>query len=116
MDPFENVPTTIQFEGASATLSEDGRAAVELVADLLTTRPELTVTLIGHTDNTTTPDNRARLSLARAQAVADALTARGVDAARIVVKGASDSRPVASNADAAGRALNRRVEIRIVKG
>ena len=50
----------------------------------------------------------------RAQAVANYLIARGVNRERIIVTGAGESRPVASNDTEAGRAENRRVEITLV--
>lgn len=75
----------------------------------------------GHTDNVPVVFNeRFRsnwdLSAARSAAVADALSGGGgISAARMSVSGHADTRPLASNADAAGRARNRRIEV-IVDG
>jgi outer membrane protein OmpA-like peptidoglycan-associated protein len=55
------------------------------------------------------------LSLARADAVRNALVERGVDAARITTAGFGADAPVAENDTATGRARNRRVEV-IVEG
>ncbi len=51
------------------------------------------------------------LSERRAQAVAKALEAQGIDASRISAKGLGESSPIASNATAEGREKNRRVEL-----
>ncbi|MBM3561006.1 MAG: hypothetical protein FJX53_14245, partial [Alphaproteobacteria bacterium] len=75
----------------------------------------------GHTDNVPVVFNeRFRsnwdLSAARSAAVADALSGGGgISAARMSVSGHADTRPLAPNADAAGRARNRRIEV-IVDG
>lgn len=68
----------------------------------------------GHTDNQGDPSANEALSLRRAQVVADALVAGGVDPARLQVQGLGDAQPVADNASADGQARNRRVEV-IVK-
>ena len=65
----------------------------------------------GHTDNEGSLGYNSKLSQARAEAVAQALIARGVPAERITIKGVAWLRPIASNDTAQGRALNRRVEI-----
>jgi len=73
------------------------------------------VQITGHSDDQPIrtpefPDNR-HLSRQRAQAVADALQAGGVESARLKVTGLGDAEPVADNRTAAGRARNRRVEL-----
>jgi outer membrane protein OmpA-like peptidoglycan-associated protein len=67
--------------------------------------------LDGHTDNVGTADYNQQLSLRRAQAVADVVTAAGIPAANVAVRGLGATRPVADNGTAAGRAENRRVAI-----
>jgi outer membrane protein OmpA-like peptidoglycan-associated protein len=85
-------------------------AALDRAAVLLkrSTRP---IMVEGHTDNVGPLDYNQMLSTARANAVADALVARGVPAARIKTRGIAFAEPIASNATPEGRALNRRVEI-----
>ncbi len=53
------------------------------------------------------------LSQQRAQSVATYLTSQGVDQAHLSVRGAGAAQPIASNADANGRAQNRRVEVNL---
>jgi outer membrane protein OmpA-like peptidoglycan-associated protein len=65
--------------------------------------------IVGHTDNIGGADYNVRLSLRRAQSVADYLIARGARAADIHTAGKGFSEPIADNATDAGRAENRRV-------
>ncbi|SAL71853.1 ompA family protein [Caballeronia peredens] len=69
------------------------------------------VLIEGHTDNEGSLGYNRRLSEARAEAVAQALIARGVPAGRITTKGMAWLRPIADNGTEPGRAQNRRVEI-----
>ena len=97
-----------EFDAASmrpASVAILNRAAVLLKRS---TRP---IMIEGHTDNVGPLDYNTTLSQARANAVGDALVARGVPAARIKTKGMAYLEPVASNDTPEGRALNRRVEI-----
>ena len=73
------------------------------------------VDVIGHSDNQPIktrefPDNKV-LSDKRAQAVANVLQQKGVEAARLKTVGVGDTQPLAENVSVAGRARNRRVEI-----
>jgi len=83
------------------------------MAAVLAAHPGLRVVVEGNTDNFGSEAREEELSYARAIAVRDALTRNGVGANAIYAKGLGSSRPVASNATAAGRIQNRRVEITI---
>jgi outer membrane protein OmpA-like peptidoglycan-associated protein len=65
----------------------------------------------GHTDATNTDAYNIDLSARRAGSVVAALVKLGVEPARLQSKGFGRAKPVADNATAQGRALNRRVEI-----
>lgn len=73
------------------------------------------ITIVGHTDSTGSDAINRQLSLQRAIAARDYLVAAGVDGAIISISGVAADHPVASNATAAGRAANRRVEIRVIR-
>ncbi|NQD79659.1 OmpA family protein, partial [Pseudomonas sp. CrR14] len=71
------------------------------------------VNIVGHTDSTGSAQLNQSLSAQRAQSVASYLSANGVAASRISASGVGPSQPIASNANEAGRAQNRRVEINL---
>ncbi len=117
--PPVQIPDTIppvHFDGGVASISTADRKRIAALAALLKQVPEARVVLVGHTDNGRTAEFRAKLSLERAQTIAHVLSQDGVAANRISIKGAGKSKPIATNSTEQGRALNRRVEIRIVKG
>ena len=72
--------------------------------------------LIGHADSQGDAVANRRLSLRRAQVVADLLVAAGVPRSSIEVEARGDTQPVSSNASAAGRTENRRVDVRVLPG
>ncbi|MEM6422402.1 MAG: OmpA family protein, partial [Pseudomonadota bacterium] len=82
------------------------------MAAFLTANPDLSVVIVGHTDNQGSMEYNLGLSARRAEAVRNALISQhGIDAGRMSHAGAGFLAPVAANTTEAGRALNRRVEI-----
>ena len=79
---------------------------------LLQDHPELNVAIEGHTDADGSDAYNLDLSDRRAKSVVAWLVAKGIDAGRLQGEGKGEAAPVASNATADGKALNRRVEIR----
>jgi chemotaxis protein MotB len=112
------LPEAGSFPSGRADLEPGFRSMLERIAGTLESWAGR-ITIEGHTDNLPVGSNeRFRsnwdLSAARAGAVADFLLARGrIDSSRISVSGYADTRPIQSNASAAGRARNRRIEISI---
>ena len=101
----------VAFDHRSTAIRPDFLPTIERVAEVLARNGGSEVQVIGHTDATGSESYNQELSLARADAVRDALAVYGVDPARIRVVGRGESEPRASNASEAGRAANRRVEI-----
>jgi outer membrane protein OmpA-like peptidoglycan-associated protein len=77
--------------------------------------PERTFLVVGHTADIGLPDAQQELSVRRAGTVVDELTARGIDADRLLFEGRGGTEPVASNDTETGRAQNRRVEILVLE-
>jgi OOP family OmpA-OmpF porin len=99
------------FDTGGARLSEGSAPALEMLARLLSRDPALSVAIVGHSDNAGGLEPNITLSRRRAEAVRDALIARGVPAGQMESHGVGWLAPVAANDTAAGRALNRRVEL-----
>jgi len=99
------------FAFDKATLTPAGRELVAAAAGILKQNPSTRVSVDGHTDSIGSDAYNQRLSERRARAVADALVADGIARSRLHVQGFGESKPVADNATAEGRAKNRRVEI-----
>ena len=106
-----NVPADAGFAVGSAALSTRLQPVLAQLADGLRANPSETVQVIGYTDSTGGDAINVPLSRSRARSVRDDLIARGVAAQRITTAGMGAADPIASNATAQGRALNRRVEI-----
>ena len=102
----------IYFDTDKATLKSESEATLNQVLGLLKSKPELRLEIGGHTDSQAGDAYNLDLSKRRAQSVVKWLTDKGIAATRLVAQGFGESRPVADNESAAGRALNRRVEIR----
>jgi OmpA-OmpF porin, OOP family len=104
----------IQFETDRDVIRPDSLPVLEEVDRVLTEHPEIAkVRVEGHTDSKGSPAHNTELSDRRAKAVRKWLIAKGIAPDRLEAKGYGPARPVASNATAAGRAANRRVEFRI---
>lgn len=103
----------VLFSTGSYTLSAAAEAALSRVAYNLQQFPNTDVTVVGYTDNTGSEQLNQTLSLGRAQSVVNYLESHGIAASRLKAVGEGWNNPIASNATAAGRAQNRRVEIYI---
>lgn len=106
-----NIPDDVSFDVGSANLKPQMRTVLDPLASSLQGDPTTTLTVIGFTDSTGTAAINNPLSIDRAQSVRGYLVEHGVSSNRIDAVGRGDSQPVATNATAAGRAQNRRVEI-----
>ena len=101
------------FKTNSYQLSSDYRDFLdEIVARLLNNSNQV-IEIIGHSDSIGSIEDNLVLSKNRAQAVANYLIENGIKKSRISVDGKGELNPISTNDTAEGRALNRRVEMRI---
>lgn len=102
----------ILFDFDKADIKPESQPQLQQIADLLKRNAGLRLDVVGHTDNQGTAGYNLKLSDMRAFSVVAELSLRyGIDRARLNPLGKGLVEPVASNADDAGRALNRRVEL-----
>lgn len=114
---FKGKERTVTLRGVNFApwkdeLTAGSLAVLDDVARQLVEAPTVRVEIAGHTDSRGAFTRNLRLSLDRAQAVRAYLIMRGVDADRLEARGYGVAKPVTENATAAGRAMNRRVELR----
>jgi outer membrane protein OmpA-like peptidoglycan-associated protein len=109
------LPGSVLFTSGRYELTGEAQRKLGMVAETLVPQASTHDILVeGHTDSQGTPTSNQVLSESRARAVMDFLVSRGVPPQAITSVGIGQSRPIADNASADGRANNRRVEI-IVK-
>ena len=99
------------FDTNRAQLKSGGMRNVQKLADFFKQYPQRKVMIEGFTDSTGSDTRNQELSDQRAYSVRTALLGMGIGADRITSRGYGESYPVAGNDTAAGRQLNRRVEI-----
>ena len=109
-----SMPAGITFPINSYQIQPQFYTTLNEVAQTLSAYPQTLIDVYGHTDPTGGDAINIPLSQNRAEAVASYLAQRGVARARIETQGFGSSRPIADNSTEAGRAQNRRVEIRVV--
>ncbi len=107
------MPGNITFATDSAEISPQFYSTLNAVALVLKEFPETLIEVTGHTDSTGSETYNLQLSQQRANSVAQYLIAQGIAPNRILAKGMGESMPIAPNDTPEGRAMNRRVEIRI---
>ena len=109
---FEKIANKNLFEFDSDKLSSDSHAGLDVVVAFLKETPNVTVKIEGHTDSIGSQAYNQNLSERRANSVAKYLTSHGIEKERVTTEGFGFSRPIASNKTAAGRAQNRRTEMK----
>jgi len=111
-----NVQTrAVYFDSGKSTLKKDGTPArLDAIKEILKNYPNSKFSVEGHTDSDGSNEYNQQLSEDRANAVKNALVDKGVNADNLTTVGFGETKPVATNKTAAGKAKNRRTEVKSV--
>ncbi|HEY0235153.1 MAG TPA: OmpA family protein [Afipia sp.] len=109
-----NLPDGITFDFGKSALKPQFYSALNGVASTLKEYNQTMIEVVGHTDSVGSDAVNQRLSEQRASSVAQYLAGQGVQRERMETLGAGKNYPIADNGTDAGRAKNRRVEIRLI--
>ena len=105
----------VLFDTGQYTLKPAARERLARISGIVLAYPDLKLEVEGHTDSTGSHEFNQRLSEKRAASVRDYLVDANVPVNNVMARGLAETDPVADNKTAAGRKLNRRVEM-IVSG
>lgn len=105
------IPSDISFDSGRDDIKPALRPVLDKFAVTLKQNPDSMVKIIGHTDSSGSESANMRLSVNRAAATRNYIVNRGVDGRRVLIEGRGSREPIADNNTAAGRSMNRRVEI-----
>jgi outer membrane protein OmpA-like peptidoglycan-associated protein len=109
-----NLPDGVTFDFGKANLKLQFYPALDNVASTLAQYNQTIVEVSGHTDSVGSDAANQTLSVQRANSVGNYLIGKGLVRERFEIVGFGETQPVASNDTDSGRALNRRVEIRVL--
>ncbi len=111
LDKEGHIALYINFDSGKATIKPESGELIDEIVTALKSKLELKVKLEGHTDNVGNATANKKLSDDRANAVMNAIAAKGVDKARLSAEGFGLDKPIADNSTEEGKAKNRRVEM-----
>jgi len=103
----------VTFDYDSATVRPGLYSEIDRISNVLIKYPQTVIRVEGHTDSTGSENYNMDLSQRRADSVMNIIVQRGVPSTRIETMPYGESMPIADNNTEAGRAMNRRVEIKI---
>lgn len=112
---LNNYTKTILFENEKTIFLQESISALDNILEIVKEYPEASFTVSGHADSRGTETFNQSLSEKRAQAVVDYLSEKGIDTTRFKAIGYGESMPISTNANRAGRKLNRRVVVSLEK-
>lgn len=111
LEEVARIDLTVQFDFDRSVVKPEYMAEIRALADFMKENTDVAAVLEGHTDSVGTEAYNQALSMRRVNAVRQVLIDQfGIAASRIRVEGHGETRPVASNDTAEGRARNRRVQ------
>lgn len=111
IDKAGKVALHINFATDKTDILADSQLQIAQIVQMLKDHPALKLAVNGYTDGVGNLAHNKTLSEGRAKAVVAAITAKGIEAARLLPAGFGDANPVADNTTEAGKAQNRRVEL-----
>lgn len=106
---------SVYFDYDKYILNQAERAKLDKMADTLKAYPDIDLEVLGHTDSNGSDDYNWTLAIRRSSAVMKYLEKQGIESSRFAFKGFGERQPAETNATDNGRAVNRRVEFRIIK-
>lgn len=109
-----NMPSNITFKTGSADLDSRFFKVLDSVFLVLKKYDQTIIEVAGHTDSVGSEQMNQSLSERRASTVSQYLVSKGLKQERMIVIGAGETRPVATNDTDSGRAQNRRVELTLL--
>lgn len=115
MKKLNDYAKTILFDTNKASFQQKTYPVLEAMTAILKEYPASNFSIEGHTDSDGKDATNLKLSDDRAAAVKNYLIEKGIDSARLSSVGYGETKPIASNKTKAGKALNRRVEVKLVK-
>lgn len=105
----------LQFETGKAVLKPSSEEQLKNMAAILKAWPQVWLKIGGYTDNTGDAAGNLKLSRERAENVKNRLISMGIDASRLEAEGYGQEHPVADNETELGRAMNRRIDVKVIK-
>jgi outer membrane protein OmpA-like peptidoglycan-associated protein len=108
-----SMPGSATFSSGSSSVQSTFFAVLDSVVVVLDEFDQTYIDIIGHTDSKGSKEFNQRLSERRAQSVASYFESRAVISERLIADGMGEADPIAPNDTREGRAMNRRVEIRL---
>jgi len=104
----------VNYDFSSNRLKPEAYPILYHTANVMKQNPSVDIEVQGYTDNIGSEKSNKALSQRRADSVKSYLIARGIDASRVKAVGYGESNPMGDNKDAAGRAMNRRIEFKVL--
>lgn len=104
----------IFFDVNKYEVKSSSQAELDKLVQLLQENPALKIEISGYTDNVGKPADNLTLSVNRAKAVVSYLVSKNIVPNRLTAKGYGETKPLADNKTEAGKAMNRRTEMKVI--
>ncbi|WCO01803.1 OmpA family protein [Psychroserpens ponticola] len=115
MEELNSYARTILFNSGKSSFKSETDAVLQAMSAIFKEYPKANFSIEGHTDSDGAKSSNQLLSERRASAVRDYLIANGINADRLTSTGFGEDYPIDSNKTRAGKANNRRVEVKLKK-